>query len=65
MTGWTITYEHGATHADIYAPGYRRATGATKAPKPATVERLAAALAEGIRIHNPRIGSPFGAQGER
>jgi hypothetical protein len=58
-TGWTITYEDGATHAQICAPGCRRATGAIHAPKPATVERLAAALVEGIRDRDPRDPGPF------
>ena len=64
-TGWTITYEDGATHAQISATGYRRATGAIRAPKSArsravvTVESLADGLVERIRTSEiERKGQP-------
>ena len=50
-TGWTITHTDGDPRADIYAPGGLR-FGTVRAPKPATIERLAAALVERSRVYD-------------
>ena len=47
------------THGCVTRAGYRQATGAIRAPKPATVEGLAAALVDGLRNMDPKPLGPF------
>ena len=58
-TGWTITHTDGERTAHISPPGYRRATGAIRADKRETVERLVAAVVDGLRDMDPNIRGPF------